>query len=101
MQKFELIQKAAEKCSLSQEKTKEVIDCVISEIINAVTDGDTVTIHGFGSFRRVEIAEKKMNFRQKTVTVPRHYAMRFRVGTPVKAALKAQETIDNKKFGKK
>lgn len=88
MQKLELAKRIAEKCGISQAKSKEVIDCLMSEITSAVTNGESVTIQGFGSFRRAEVAEKTVNcFKQKGVTVPRHYAMRFKAGSPVKASL--------------
>lgn len=50
MTKKDLTQSVAEEMNLSQPRTKEVLECFMNKIIEAVAAGDTVYLRGFGSF---------------------------------------------------
>ena len=65
-------------------------------VVDTVANGEDVTIQGFGSFRRVTRGEKKTSAFGKDMVVPKHYAMTFTTGSPVRAALAAKMTAEGK-----
>ncbi len=50
MNKTDLIDSIAKECDLSKAAAQRALDCVISTVIDAVKNGDTVQLVGFGSF---------------------------------------------------
>ena len=48
--KKELIQAVAKKCSVDEKLTKEIVDTLFNEITERMTNGEVVSIHGFGKF---------------------------------------------------
>jgi DNA-binding protein HU-beta len=96
MQKTELVNVIAEKCGIPKAKAKDVLDCVTTTVTDTVVSGEDVTIQGFGSFRRVTRSEKKTSAFGKDMIVPKHYAMTFTVGSPVRVALAEKMTAEDK-----
>lgn len=54
MNKGELIDKVSEKVTVTKKQADLVISATIEAIMEAVADGDKVTLVGFGSFERRE-----------------------------------------------
>lgn len=96
MQKTDLVRVVSEKCGIPKMKAKEVLDCVTATVVDTVANGEDVVLQGFGAFKRVTRDEKKTSAFGKDMVVPKHYAMTFTVGTPVKAALAAKMTAEAK-----
>ncbi len=59
MNKSELIQDVAENSAISKAIAGKAVDGVIESIKNALADGDTVTLIGFGTFSVRERAARK------------------------------------------
>lgn len=58
MNKSELVDAMQAKCDLSKADTERALNAFIEVIQGAVTDGDKVTIPGFGAFSRTERAAR-------------------------------------------
>ena len=54
MNKGELIDQVADKASVTKKQADAVITAALESIVEAVSDGDKVTLVGFGSFERRE-----------------------------------------------
>ena len=96
MQKTDLVRVVSEKCGIPKTKAKEVLDCVTATVTDTVANGEDVIIQGFGAFKRVTRDEKKTSAFGKNMVVPKHYAMTFTVGSPVKAVLAAKMVAESK-----
>jgi len=59
MNKSELIQDVAENYAISKTTAAKAVDGIIESIKNALADGDTVTLIGFGTFSVRERAARK------------------------------------------
>jgi len=59
MNKSELIQDIAENYAISKTTAAKTVDGIIESIKNALADGDTVTLIGFGTFSVRERAARK------------------------------------------
>lgn len=75
MNKTELIVKAGVK--------KEVVDAVLGAIVEAVKNGETVTIPGFGTWSVVErSARKGVNpLTKEVINIPAKKAVKFKAGS--------------------
>ena len=54
MNKGELVDKVAEKASVTKKQADAVLTATLETIVETVADGDKVTLVGFGSFERRE-----------------------------------------------
>ncbi|MGP1375344.1 MAG: HU family DNA-binding protein [Almyronema sp.] len=59
MNKGELVDKVAEKASVTKKQADAVITATIESIMEAVAEGDKVTLVGFGSFEPRERKERE------------------------------------------
>ncbi|NEQ32581.1 MAG: HU family DNA-binding protein [Leptolyngbya sp. SIO4C5] len=59
MNKGELVDKVAEKASVTKKQADAVITATIESIMEAVSDGEKVTLVGFGSFEPRERKERE------------------------------------------
>ncbi|MEM6423760.1 MAG: HU family DNA-binding protein [Cyanobacteria bacterium P01_H01_bin.119] len=59
MNKGELVDKVAEKASVTKKEADAVITAAVESIMEAVSDGEKVTLVGFGSFERRERKERE------------------------------------------
>ena len=80
MTKKELAVKIAIKDDISQVKAAEQIDSVIDTIREALSNGEEVTIRGFGSFKAVQSAPRSgRNLRTKErVVIPAKTRIKFK-----------------------
>ena len=59
MNKGELVDVIAEKASVTKKEADTVLTAAIDTIVEAVTNGDKVTLVGFGSFEKRERKERE------------------------------------------
>jgi DNA-binding protein HU-beta len=59
MTKAELVSSVSEQTGLSKAKSNEVINAITSAISNALSNGDKVTLVGFGTFTTTERSARK------------------------------------------
>ena len=90
MNKSELIKSIAAKAELSQKQAGAALDAFISSITEALKDGDTVSLLGFGSFEvRTRPAREGRNpATGEKVMIPAAKVPGFRVGKGLKDAVK-------------
>jgi len=91
MNKTQLIAAVASDTNLSTEDARKAVDAVISNLSSGMRNGDTVTIHGFGSFSAADKAARmgrNPNTGQATEIAARK-APRFKPSAALKAALNA------------
>lgn len=90
MTQKELIAKAAEKAQVSQKEAEAVIKAAADAIKNAVTEGDSITIFRFGTFKRT-LANARTGVNPQTgekISIPAHYAPKFQFSASVKDAVR-------------
>ncbi len=89
MTKAELISVIAEKGGYSKKDAEKALSTVIDSITDALTNGDKVTLVGFGTFEvRDRAAKVAMNPVTKApVDVPARKVPAFKAGSALKAAV--------------
>lgn len=91
MTKDELIDSVASKTDVSKKETEMVINAVLETITNALTDGDKVTLTGFGTFavskRAARTGVNPQNPSQK-INIPAMSVPKFKAGKSLKDAVK-------------
>jgi DNA-binding protein HU-beta len=91
MTKDELIDSVASKTDVSKKETEMVINAVLESITTALTDGDKVTLTGFGTFavsnRAARVGVNPQNPSQK-INIPAMNVPKFKAGKSLKDAVK-------------
>jgi len=89
MNKSELIQSVAEVADLPKTTAAKAVDAMIDTIKDALTDGDTVTLIGFGTFTVRERAARKGRNPQtgKTIEIKAAKVPVFKPGKALKEAV--------------
>lgn len=91
MTKDELIDSVASKTDVSKKETEMVINAVLESITNALTDGDKVTLTGFGTFavsnRAARVGVNPQNPSQK-INIPAMNVPKFKAGKSLKDAVR-------------
>lgn len=92
MNKAELINVLASKCAgLSKKQSKEILDCLVTTVIDTLKTGGKVTIAGFGTFSakqrtgRVGVNPQKPS---EKIQIPAVVVPKFKAGKTLKDALK-------------
>lgn len=93
MNKSDLISNVATKCGYTKKDTGAVVDAFVQTVIEAVANGDEVSIAGFGKFSAVDVAERtgiiQMGERKgETYVTPAHKTPKFKVASAFKEAVK-------------
>ena len=90
MNKSGLIKTIASKAELSQKDAGKALDAFISSITEALKEGDTVQLTGFGSFEVKIRAERKGKnpATGETITIPAAKVPAFKPGKGLKDAVK-------------
>lgn len=91
MIKSELIEIVAKKAHLTKKATAEVIETFLAEINKALDSGKKVVLSGFGTFYITHRDDKQVvpfGQEDKRKVVKAHNAVSFRVGSPLKKAVK-------------
>jgi DNA-binding protein HU-beta len=74
MNKGELVDKVAEKASVTKKEADAVLTAAIDAIMETVAEGKKVTLVGFGSFERRDRKEREGRNPKtgETMVIPRH-----------------------------
>ena len=94
MTKNELISKIQENTTIeiTKKDLADVFEATVKSIVDAVADGEKISIQGFGTFESVEKPERVAR-NPKTgegIVVPAHKAPKFKFGSGFKAAVKGE-----------
>ena len=89
MNKLELVQTVATKTGQTKRASEEMLDTILDTIKDSVSDGDKVTLVGFGTFAMLErSARQGRNPRTgKTIQIPAKKVPRFIQGKDFKDAV--------------
>lgn len=91
MTKDELVDKVAAKTDVSKKETEMVINAFLDAVTGALTDGDKVTLTGFGTFavsqRAARVGVNPQNPSQK-INIPAMSVPKFKAGKSLKDAVK-------------
>jgi len=89
MRKPELAAAIAEKTDLSKEKASEVITVITDRIAQALSEGDNVSLIGFGTFEVRQRAERQGKNPQtgEAITIPAAKVPAFKPGKGLKDAV--------------
>jgi DNA-binding protein HU-beta len=90
MQKTDFIKAVAEKASVSQKETKQVIDAALKVIEEALKRGEKVTLTGFGTFEvRERQAREGVNPQTRAkIKIPATKTPGFSASSTLKEAVK-------------
>ncbi|HFC1353112.1 TPA: HU family DNA-binding protein [Neisseria gonorrhoeae] len=89
MNKSELIEAIAQEADISKADAQKALDATTNAVTNALKQGDTVTLVGFGTFYVGERAERQGR-NPKTgepLTIAAAKTLKFRAGKALKDAL--------------
>ncbi|HGL9038415.1 TPA: HU family DNA-binding protein [Neisseria gonorrhoeae] len=89
MNKSELIEAIAQEADISKAAAQKALDATTNAVTNALKQGDTVTLVGFGTFYVGERAERQGR-NPKTgelLTIAAAKTLKFRAGKALKDAL--------------
>lgn len=89
MNKSELIEAIAQEAGISKSAAQKALDATTNAVTNALKNGDTVTLVGFGTFYVGERAERQ-GLNPKTgepLTIAAAKTPKFRAGKALKDAL--------------
>ncbi|EMT0032283.1 HU family DNA-binding protein [Neisseria gonorrhoeae] len=89
MNKSELIEAIAQEADISKAAAQKALDATTNAVTNALKQGDTVTLVGFGTFYVGERAERQGR-NPKTgepLTIASAKTLKFRAGKALKDAL--------------
>ncbi len=83
MNKADLINSISKKTGLTKTKSSEVIDILTSTISESLSNGEKVTLVGFGTFTTSERSERigRNPLTGESVKVPRKRVAKFKPGT--------------------
>ncbi|MCA6062118.1 HU family DNA-binding protein [Thalassolituus marinus] len=89
MRKPELAAAIAEKADLSKEKASEVINAITDQIAKALSEGDSVSLIGFGTFEVRNRAERQGKNPQtgEAITIAAAKVPAFKPGKALKEAV--------------
>ena len=89
MRKPELAAAIAEKADLSKEKAAEVLTVITDQIAKALSEGDSVSLIGFGTFEVRQRAERQGKNPQtgEPMDIPASKTVGFKVGKKLKDAV--------------
>ena len=91
MNKSDLINEVASNTGLTKTKAGEVIDSVVESLKTALSNGDKVTLVGFGSFSSTtRKARKGRNPKNgKVISIPEKKVVKFRSGSYLSESVNA------------
>ena len=82
MNKGELVATIAEVGRITKVQAEQALNRVLTNMVDAMENGDRVTLSGFGSFKVVERAEQKGRNPQtgESIVIPAHNVVKFKPG---------------------
>jgi DNA-binding protein HU-beta len=89
MNKSELVEVAAKEAGVTKAVADKVLTAVVDAVVQAVADGESVTLVGFGTFKAAERAERtgKNPKTGAALKIPATVAPKFTAGAAFKAAV--------------
>ena len=80
MTKAELVSKIAEKTGVEKLTTLSIVESLMKEIKNSISENEAVFLRGFGTFKPKKRAEKTgRNIKKNTtIIIPEHYIPAFK-----------------------
>ena len=99
MNKGELIDTIVEKAGVSKKDADAVFSAALDTIVEAVTEGDKVTLIGFGSFEKRERKEREGRNPKtgETMTIPATSVPAFSASKVFKGTVAAKPALKTKK----
>ncbi|MFZ4666996.1 MAG: HU family DNA-binding protein [Prochlorotrichaceae cyanobacterium] len=93
MNKGELVDRIADRASVTKKQADAVLSAVIEVIVDAVSEGEKVTLVGFGSFeKRYRKAREGRNPKTRTkMLIPETYVPAFSAGKQFKEKVSGSE----------
>lgn len=90
MKRSELIDAVAGKMNITKRDANDCINAVFGAIGDALVDGDAITIHGFGTFKCIEVPEREYPNIQHggKITVAAHHKVKFKASPTLKEAVR-------------
>ncbi len=90
MKKNDLIAKIAERTGKSKAATRAVFDESVKVIAEALAEGETISLLGFGTFKVTEVKERTANnpLTKKKIKVPAHKRPVFKASPKLKESVK-------------
>jgi len=94
MNKAHLIEALAAKAHVSKKQAEDLVDGLVSTIIEEIKGGGEVTLTSFGTFSaRVRKGREGINPRTKSsITIPPVKVVKFKAGKMLKETLKASQS---------
>ena len=82
MNKSDLIEKVAKECNMSKSAADQALNSVLSAVTDAVSEGDKVTLIGFGTFSQEKRAAREGRNPQtgKPMQIPARNVVKFKAG---------------------
>lgn len=90
--KRDIVLEIYEKSGFAQKQVRETVQMTLDVIANALSEGRNVELRNFGVFElqiRKPRVGRNPNQPEKKVVIPRRYAIKFKAGKELKAALAA------------
>jgi DNA-binding protein HU-beta len=83
MNKADLVSEISSKTGLTKTKSGEVVDTIIETLQNTLSNGEKITLVGFGSFGTIERKERKGRNPQNgaEITIPARRSVKFKSGS--------------------
>jgi DNA-binding protein HU-beta len=90
MTKSELVAKMAEGAGITKAMAEKALNSFVSAVSDALTQGDKITLVGFGTFDVAERAQREgRNPRTgKTIVIPASKVVKFRPGSKLRDSVK-------------
>lgn len=92
MNKGDLVQKLATQCDISKAKAEAALSALLSGISEALTNGETVSLTGFGSFtvKQRPARNGRNPATGESLTIPASAVPAFKAGKSLKDACNAE-----------
>lgn len=85
MLKTELAAKASEKIGIAKTKMPQIVDTILDTIKEALKEGNSITLVGFGTFKIIDRSERKARNPRtgEEITIPAKKALVFKASKAV------------------
>lgn len=102
MNKSELVEVAAKEAGITKAAADKALSAIIGAVVKTVTQGESVTLVGFGTFKSAKRAARSKNPKTgATLKIPATTVPKFTAGTAFKASVAAKKTAAKKTAAKK
>ncbi len=94
MKKAEFVSRVAERTGCTKKQTEQILDAVLEEIGDVLSEGDRLNFIGFGAFETKRRAgmTRQLPGAQEPITLPEKNTLVFRPGKRLKEKVEKNET---------